>query len=50
VVVFDYGLMVSWGIATAYVILIGIAFLLRFLNGKWKTMRVIEPEFADIAK
>jgi MATE family multidrug resistance protein len=43
VMVFDYGLMVSWGIATAYVILIGIAFFLRFLSGKWKTMRVIEP-------
>ncbi len=43
VMVFDYDLMVSWGIATAYVILIGIAFFLRFLSGKWKTMRVIEP-------
>jgi len=43
VMVFEYGLMLTWGIATAYVILIGIAFFLRFLNGKWKTMRVIEP-------
>ena len=43
VIVFDSGLMVAWGIATAYVIIIGIAFYLRFLNGKWKTMRVIEP-------
>jgi MATE family multidrug resistance protein len=42
VVVFDYGLMVSWVIATSYVILLGFAFFLRFLNGKWKTMRVIE--------
>ncbi len=43
VMVFDSGLMVAWGIVTAYVIIIGIAFYLRFLNGKWKTMRVIEP-------
>ena len=42
VVVFGYGLMISWGIATAYVILIGFASFFRFLNGKWKTMRVIE--------
>ncbi len=42
VIVFDYGLMVSWVIATSYVILLGFAFFLRFLNGKWKTMRVIE--------
>ena len=42
VIVFDYGLMVSWVIATCYVILLGFSFFLRFLNGKWKTMRVIE--------
>jgi MATE family multidrug resistance protein len=42
VVVFDYGLMVSWGLATTYVILLGVTFFLRFLNGKWKSMRVIE--------
>jgi MATE family multidrug resistance protein len=42
VIVFDYGLMVSWTLATSYVILLGITFFLRFLNGKWKNMRVIE--------
>jgi MATE family multidrug resistance protein len=46
VIVFDYGLMVSWVIATFYVILLGFAFFLRFLNGKWKTMRVIEQPAA----
>jgi len=42
VVVFEYGLMVSWILATIYIILLGVAFYFRFLNGKWKTMRVIE--------
>jgi MATE family multidrug resistance protein len=42
VIVFDYGLMVSWALATTYVILLGVTFFLRFLNGKWQTMRVIE--------
>jgi hypothetical protein len=36
------GIMTAWTIATAYVILLGFAFYLRFLRGKWKSMRVIE--------
>ena len=32
----------GWIIVTAYVSILGLAFLLRFLGGKWKTMRVIE--------
>jgi MATE family multidrug resistance protein len=46
VVVLDFGLMVCWSLATLYVILLGIAFWLRFLSGQWKTMRVIEPAAA----
>ena len=42
VVVFELGLMVAWIFATAYIILLGFIFYLRFLGGKWKTMRVIE--------
>lgn len=42
VVVFEWGLMVAWVFATAYIILLGLFFYLRFLGGKWKTMRVIE--------
>jgi MATE family multidrug resistance protein len=34
--------MVSWVIATIYIMLLGIVFYLRFLGGKWKSMRVIE--------
>jgi MATE family multidrug resistance protein len=44
IVVFNYGLTVSWLLASAYVILLGVVFCLRFRNGKWKTMRVIEQE------
>ncbi len=36
------GLYVCWGIASAYVILLGFAFLFRFLGGEWKEMKVIE--------
>jgi MATE family multidrug resistance protein len=42
VVVFEFGLMVAWIFATAYIILLGFIFYLRFLGGKWKAMRVIE--------
>ena len=42
IMVFKYGLMVSWVLATVYIIIIGITFYLRFLGGKWKSMRVIE--------
>jgi MATE family multidrug resistance protein len=43
VVVFESGLLVAWVFATAYVTLLGVTFYLRFLGGKWKSMRVIEP-------
>ena len=42
--VLEYGLMYAWVLATAYVSLLGVIFYLRFLGGKWKTMRVIEKE------
>jgi MATE family multidrug resistance protein len=40
--VLEAGLMVAWVFATAYVISLGVTFYLRFLGGKWKSMRVIE--------
>jgi Na+-driven multidrug efflux pump len=46
VVLLGYGLMTSWFFATTYVIVLGFVFYLRFLNGKWKNMRVIEREIA----
>ncbi len=42
VVVMGWGVMVSWINVSAYVMILSIVFLLRFLGGKWKAMRVIE--------
>jgi len=42
VVILNLGLMASWIIVSAYIIILGVVFLCRFLGGKWKTMRVIE--------
>jgi len=42
VVILKLGLMASWIIVSAYIIILGLVFLCRFLGGKWKTMRVIE--------
>jgi len=39
--VFQAGIYTAWIFVTAYVIILGFAFLLRFLQGKWKSMRVI---------
>jgi MATE family multidrug resistance protein len=39
---FNANIYVAWTILTVYVIILGFAFLFRFLGGKWKTMRVIE--------
>ena len=40
--VFDAGIMGAWYLVSGYVILLGGMFLLRFLSGKWKSMKVIE--------
>ena len=42
IVVLHAGVFVGWSIASAWIIAMGLAFLLRFLGGKWRTMRVIE--------
>jgi MATE family multidrug resistance protein len=42
--VLEFGLMFAWVLATVYVTLLGVTFYIRFLGGKWKTMRVIELE------
>jgi MATE family multidrug resistance protein len=41
-VVFRADIYAAWVRVTAYVIILGVSFLLRFLSGKWKNMRVIE--------
>ncbi len=39
---FGKGIYDVWGLATFYICSLGVNFLLRFLSGKWKTMKVIE--------
>lgn len=36
------GLYTAWSLATLYICALGLAFMLRYLQGKWKKMRVIE--------
>ena len=40
-IVFQAGIYTAWIFLTAYVIVLGFGFLFRYLQGKWKTMRVI---------
>jgi multidrug resistance protein, MATE family len=42
IVVLNANVFIGWTIATAYISVLGIVFLLRYLGGKWKSMRVIE--------
>jgi multidrug resistance protein, MATE family len=37
------GLYVAWAFLTLYVCILAMAFWLRFRQGRWKTMKVIEP-------
>ena len=39
---FNLGVYAAWTILTLYIVILGFAFLSRFLGGKWKSMRVIE--------
>lgn len=46
--VFHAGVYTVWTIATLYVCALGLAFMLRYRQGKWKDMRVIEEPVALI--
>ena len=48
IIIFEYGLMVSWVLASAYIIILGFVFYFRFLGGKWKAMRVIKRRAASL--
>jgi len=41
---FHQGIYAAWTVATFYVCVLGLAYFARFLAGKWKHMRVIEPQ------
>ncbi|OVE78611.1 MATE family efflux transporter [bacterium I07] len=43
-VVYNRSVYYIWSSATLYLFILGFVFLLRFLGGKWKTMRVIEQK------
>ena len=40
--IFGHGLLWSWISVTTWVCLLGVVFLLRFVQGRWRSMRVIE--------
>ena len=41
---FSWGVIESFACVMAYILAVTLAFYLRYRGGKWKTMRVIEPE------
>jgi MATE family multidrug resistance protein len=42
-----WGLYVAWGFASLYIAVLAFAYLARFCQGKWRTMRVIEPDVIE---
>ncbi|MBN1867368.1 MATE family efflux transporter [Candidatus Sumerlaeota bacterium] len=36
------GIYAAWGVMTLYINVMGLGFLVRFLGGKWRSMRVVE--------
>ena len=45
---FHWPLEASWVFLTAYIILLGMVFFLRFQGGRWKSMRVIEKQLDPV--
>ncbi|NUQ64502.1 MAG: MATE family efflux transporter [Pirellulales bacterium] len=44
---FGLGLVWCWIVVTAWICVLGVIYLGRFLQGRWREMRVIEPDFVD---
>jgi MATE family multidrug resistance protein len=42
---FGAGILWCWWAVTCWVCLLGLIYLARFLQGRWRAMRVIEPDF-----
>lgn len=42
--VLDLGVLSCWALVTAWVSVFGLIFLVRFMQGKWKSLRVIEMQ------
>jgi Na+-driven multidrug efflux pump len=47
-VVWGAGVEAAWTAASAYVALLGVAMLVRFRAGGWRSLRIIEPSLADL--
>jgi MATE family multidrug resistance protein len=47
VAVFHWDIFAAWWIITVYIAVLGLLFLARFVGGKWKSMRVIEPNLVS---
>ena len=45
--VWNFGVQECWAIITLWVWILGLTFFCRFQQGKWRSMRVIEPAFDD---
>jgi len=45
---YGWGLYWAWAFASAYIAVLALIFLARFVYGKWKTMRVIEAAAGDV--
>lgn len=43
-----WGLLWCWLMLTLWACTLGVTFFVRFLHGRWRTMRVIEPEAAKL--
>jgi len=41
---FDLGVYWAWTCVTGWVFMMGATYFARFLHGRWRTLRVIEPE------
>ena len=39
---FGGGLELAWAACTAFIVVLGIGFVIRFQMGRWRTMKVIE--------
>lgn len=43
----DLGLIYCWIVMTLWICVLGLIYMARFLQGRWRTMRVIEPGMLD---
>jgi MATE family multidrug resistance protein len=41
-----WGLLWCWTVITVWICSLGLIYLARFLQGRWRQMRVIEPDIA----